>query len=154
MKREWSKARKLGIQNKFEKWCEVKGFQPDPDSFIKFDAENGNVFLDHEKAKRDGYYAHLRIQAAAVIASWATMEPLKPNAGSVPFTASPKSGNVRLQYSYDIPGKGAVPVAKMGVSELKWLIDNFRIEAENKIKRAYILANRLQILTETRKDVS
>lgn len=154
MKREWSKSRKLGFKQKIEDWCAIHGLVPDNEGILAFDkAHPSYKLIDHDKAKKEGYYLHIRMQAAALIASWATVEILKVTGNKPQSEAQVRETEtrIRLQYSYDIPGKGATPINKMDAGDLKWLISSFRIEAENKMKRAAIIAERLKSLPETRK---
>jgi hypothetical protein len=140
------------IQNQFYAWCEETKRDPNADAMIAFDkAHKDYKLLDHKKAQEEGYYFHLRAQAAALISSWATVERFTPSGGaSLTKTAGSTSTSVRVQDSYEL-NRGRVRVAKMDEADLKELIGIFQIEAEHKMQRAYLIARRLEKLTETRK---
>jgi hypothetical protein len=142
------------IQEPFYEWCEEQDINADADALVKYDEMVlGSKLLDHEKAKKEGYYFHLRAQAAAIISSWATTIPLKVNGGSAPAAPVEVTRNVRMQSVYTLPGKGAVRVSKMDEGDLKQLMNIFQIEAENKMARMYEIGKRLERLEETRKQV-
>src|SRR5208282_31512 len=143
-KQKARQAVRKNIQEIFYSWCEEHKRNPNAECVIAFDKLNpGYKLLDHEKAKKDGYYFHLRSQAAAIISSWATVEVLRPSGGQVPFADSPaREVKISVQDSYHLPGKGAIRVARMDEADLTQLINMFKIEAEHKMQRAYIIAKR------------
>lgn len=147
MKREHSKARKLGIQKKIEEWCELNKLQPDADGIIAFDKANPTYkLLDHDKAQREGYFTHLRMQATTLIASWATVVPLVTNAGSVPFSKRERpDAPVKVQEYY-----GGKKLSKMSETELDRLIDEFQFFIRNKTVRVHHFLNLKDALQENR----
>lgn len=153
MKQKARQAVRKNIKESFYQWCEQNEINANADALVRYDKENpGLKLLDHEKAKKEGYYLHLRDQACALISSWCTITPLKSNAGaSTPF--EPTIRQVRLQEAYNIPGRGTIRVSRMEEADLKTLMNLFRIEAENKLARMYLIGKRLERLDETRGQV-
>lgn len=107
-KKDRQQARKHGIETAFHSWCQQKKVEPSPDTLIDFDKERELKLFDYEKAKKEGYYLHLRMQAVAMIASWAKVVYVKPAASSTPsvFSSKPRPArSIRVQSSYEINGR-------------------------------------------------
>lgn len=152
------KAVRKDTKQKFEQWCEKQGVSPDAKNLLVFFKQNP-VYdtLDHEKAKKEGYYLHLLQQARSIIASWSVVVPVKAPGSSLPFksAALPADATVRLQHSYEIPGKGQVLVKNLTNEDARWLVEDFQMFSENKLKRAYIIAKKhgLEHLLQTRENM-
>jgi hypothetical protein len=140
-----SNAKKRRVKEVFEKWCKTQGKDPSPDSFIEFDASQGKKWLDYEKAKEEGFYFHLRMQAASVIASWATLEPLRTSAGKTVPVKTTYVTNGKHKFLSDI---------LESETDLTALIADFQLAIENKTERLYgLLFAKKKLSAKVRKQV-
>lgn len=153
-KKKARSAVRKNIYEIFYAWCDENKLNGNAASLVAFDKQFPDYkLLDHEKAQKEGYSIALRQQAAAIIAQWATLVPLKVTSGAVPLPERSAVRQVRVQPVYNLPGRGMVQVNKMDQAALKQLMGMFKAEAENKLARMYIIGKRLERLQEVRKDV-
>lgn len=157
MKREWSKARQKGIKERFDAWCKENRKPHGWESLLEFDKLNPAFkLIDHDLAKKEGYAYHLQKQAREVISRWAAIFVAPAKASGIPSVLEVNTREnkpLRMQDRYNIPGRGTVLVNDMDENELRFLMNQLGIEAENKAARAYEIGKRLGTLTETRKQV-
>src|SRR5882762_3102531 len=123
MKKKARSAVRKNIYEIFYAWCDENKLNGNAASLVAFDKQFPDYkLLDHEKAQKEGYSIALRQQAAAIIAQWATLVPLKVTSGAVPLPYTPPPvRHVRIQKSY-----GGVRVDKMDEADLKMLMETFR----------------------------
>lgn len=151
MRREEAKARKDGLRQRFYAWCDKHKKDLTPRSFIDFDEQDGHVWLDHDKARKDGYYCHLLQQATAIINQWATIEPLRPNAGEkTPYfeVALAQRDSIALQAKYQVNGRTySTEKIVRDSALLKALLADFQKYIQNKTMRQYLLLQKHEEIT-------
>ncbi len=157
-KKDREASKKHGIETAFYAWCKQKGVDPNPDSFIKFDEEKGLKLLDYEAAKREGYYSHLRMQAAKIIASWTRVvfiEPKPRTTPSVLLSRPVPPRPVSRQDRYDIDGV-SVKVEEIMKNEehLFKIITQFKTYILNKSERLSYFIDGHKNLTEKQQRAS
>jgi hypothetical protein len=113
-------------------WCKKNDREADSNSLIEWDSHHnlGEKILDYARAKKDGYFMHLQMQARAWISSLA-MHVKSPG------------GDTVVQFAYRTEDGRQTPVRDFTDPDILFNATKFKQRSVHAIRRMYIMQNKI-----------
>ena len=118
----------------FQDYCETSKLPYEEDTLLQYDKEFGTGLLDHKKAKEEGYYYHLRMQARTLIYQFGRQTISLGGSDTIStqdhYVVRDDEGGVERKFTEDFTKE-----------DVAYMVKRFQAEARAKLTRIYLLKN-------------